>query len=292
VRVVNEPTAQPSMTQLWAGESGRRWSAAAHRLEAQLEPLGDLLLSHSELAPGEHVLDVGCGRGVTTRRAAELVGATGRVVGVDVSPTLIDDARSLSDAAHIEWLVADAQHAALGNEAFDVVISRFGAIFFDDPVAAYANLAAATAPGGRLCVLVWQRRDASDVLDRPLSIAVRVLRDAGREADPGDPSEGPYAYGDARYTRDVLRRAGWEDVTLAPHRRDLYLAGPASVEDAVDGLLAFGPVQRLVADAPEDVVSAVRAALVAELASDHDGTGVKLGSAVTVVRARRNAGKN
>ena len=124
------------------------------------------------------MLDVGCGRGATTRRAAEAVGPTREVLGLDVSDTLIDEAGRLApEDLAIRWMVSDAQRAELPPGHFDLVLSHFGVMFFDDPRVAFANLLAATAPGGRLCVAVRQTRDRSEILQRPLDVALEV---AGR----------------------------------------------------------------------------------------------------------------
>ena len=143
----------------WAGARAQAWASMADRLEAQIEPVSDLLFAAAQPVAGERVLDVGCGRGSTTQLAAGAVGPAGEVVGLDVAANLIEEAERLApDDAAIRWMVADAQRAELPPEHFDLVLSRFGVMFFDDPTAAFANLAGATAPGGRLCVAVWQTR--------------------------------------------------------------------------------------------------------------------------------------
>lgn len=272
----------------WAGERGRAWSSMADRLEAQIEPVSDLLFHAAQPVAGERVLDVGCGRGSTTRRVARAVGSAGEVVGLDVAANLIEEAGRLAvDAPGIRWMVADAQRAELPPAHFDLVLSRFGVMFFDDPRAAFANLAAATAPGGRLCVAVWQTRDRSEILQRPLDVAAEVAAGHGFPLELPPPDFGPCAYGEPVTMNEILAGSGWSDVRFAPHALDMYAGGPGSVADAVEVGLSIGALQMALADAPPEVVDGIRSALTADLATAHDGVGVKLTGAVAIVTATR-----
>ena len=272
----------------WAGDRSRLWAAKADRLEVQIEPISDLLFAAAQPVAGERVLDVGCGRGATTRRAAEAVGPSGEVVGLDVSATLIEEAgRIAAEDLGIRWMLADAQRAELPPARFDLVLSRFGVMFFDDPRLAFANLLAATAPGGRLCVAVWQTRDRSEILQRPLDVAAEI---AGRHGFPLEfppPDGGPFSFGEPATMTGVLTDAGWSEVRFDAHELDLYAGGPGSVADAVDLALAVGALQLALAKAPAEVVDAVREGLVADHAPAHDGVGVKLTAAVAIVTGIR-----
>jgi SAM-dependent methyltransferase len=274
----------------WSGEGGARWADVADRLEAQLAPVDDVLFAAAKLVPGEHVLDVGCGRGATTRHAAALVGSSGSATGIDVAAVLIEEAeRTAAAEERVTWLLADAQRAALPEASFDVVISRFGTIFFDDAIEAFANLLRATKPGGRLAIAVWQRRDLSPVLHHTLEIAIATARELGTELNPPDPAGGPNAYGNPAHMQAVLTAAGWHDVTFTPYELDMYLGGPASPEEATAANLRFGQLATLLADAPPDLVDAIRTAIVDDLRTRHDGVGVKLGAAIAVVTATRRS---
>jgi len=275
----------------WAGESGRLWAAVADRVESQLAPVSDVLFAAAELRPGERVLDVGCGRGSTTRRAVGIVGPTGSAAGIDIAVGLIDEARAIpvrpGAGAPIEWIVADAQTAALPSGAYDAVISRFGTLFFDDPVVAFGNLAACARSGGRLCVVVWQRRERSPIMQDALDIASAIAAAHGHPVDIGMPDEGPFAYGDAAYVRPILERAGWTGVEVTEHEVEMLLFGPGTVDEAVDAGLTFGPMEAALRDAPAGVVDEVRTALAEHLRPCHDGTGVRMTGAIAVVDAVR-----
>ncbi|MDZ4236127.1 MAG: class I SAM-dependent methyltransferase, partial [Dietzia sp.] len=128
------------MSDLWTPERVARWLQQSEGIERQLAPASAVLLDTAALQPGERLLDVGCGTGPTTRDAAAAVGPSGRVTGLDISADMIEAARSVSPES-IDWIVADVATWDPPPGAWDVVISRFGVMFFADPVTVFANLA-------------------------------------------------------------------------------------------------------------------------------------------------------
>jgi len=137
----------------WNGESGLRWIADPDRRDGVLQPVADALLEAAQLQGGERVLDVGCGCGATTLAAARAIAPNGEVVGADLSEPMIDVARRRAADAGVDnvaFVQADAQTHDFGAPTFDVVMSRFGTMFFADPAAAFANIASSMGPGGRL----------------------------------------------------------------------------------------------------------------------------------------------
>ncbi|MFT3854486.1 MAG: methyltransferase domain-containing protein [Ilumatobacteraceae bacterium] len=275
----------------WASDASRRWADHADRLEAMLIPIDDILLPAAAIGRGERAVDIGCGRGATTRAAASQAGPLGTATGIDISATLIAEAGAIPPppaAASIDWICADAAAHPFPPAAHDVAISRFGAIFFEHPVAAFANLAAAVRSGGRLAMAVWQRRDASEFQSLSIDIAVRVAAEHGVELRPAPPDAGPFAYGSDTHTRPILEAAGWIDVAVEPHELPLYVGGPGTTpEQAVKMGRETGPLGMLLRDAPIDVADAVAAALVEEMHARWVGTGVALTAAIAIVTARR-----
>jgi SAM-dependent methyltransferase len=283
----------------WDEERSRLWLETIDARERQLETISDALFEHAALAPGERVLDIGCGSGSTTARAAGLVAPevgghpaaleeTGRVVGVDVSPAMIAAARERYPRPAIEWLVADAQSYHFAASSFDVVISRFGTMFFADPAVALANLAVACRPGGRLTVTVWQRRSAIPYFAIPLAIVLETLDRAGaRHRPPPAEDAGPFSMSSEARVRELLTGAGWTNVACTADDRPVYLGGPGEPSHAVETAIRSHVVQDVLADQPSEVVDDVRSALLIMAQERHDGAGVPLHSGIWIVTAMR-----
>ena len=175
--------------------------------DAELRAHHEHLRAAYGIRPGDEVLDVGCGTGLTTREAAR-VAAPGNVVGVDVSERMLERARELTAAdglRNVRYEHGDAGVHRFESAAFDVAISRFGTMFFADPAAAFANLAAALRPGARLVLLVWQRREDNGwarAIDTALGDAVQ----------PPAPGVDPFSLGDADATGRILDGAGFDGI--------------------------------------------------------------------------------
>jgi SAM-dependent methyltransferase len=170
------------------------------------------------ISAGDEVVDVGCGTGLTTREAARAA-APGRVVGVDVSERMLERARQLTAAERLDnvrYELGDAQVHRFDPASFDVAISRFGTMFFSDPAAAFANIAAALRPEARLVMLVWQRHERNEwarAIDAALGAAVQ----------PPPPDADPFSLGDAEATARVLEGAGFDGVRFEEvHEPVLY----------------------------------------------------------------------
>jgi SAM-dependent methyltransferase len=274
----------------WDDAASERWLAQLDVREAPLAPVLDALFDRADLQRGETVLDVGCGAGPSTLEAARRV-SPGRVTGVDFSSGLIEAARSRAADLPIDWMVADAQTAEFARAAYDVVISRFGVMFFTDPERAFANLAGACRPDGRLVVAVWPIRGRSAFFARPLDVLSLTFQRLGIKARLPPDDRGPFALGDRDRTTRMLRAAGWVDVDISSDERPLYLGGPgATDEQAAHFCLSFGPVNIMLADQPEDVREAVRRDLLAALPDWRDDVGIGLPGGVMLVSARRGAG--
>ena len=271
----------------WNGDNGTRWVASADERDRILAPVADALFAAAALAPGSRILDVGCGCGVTSFRAAELVGPDGSVTGIDISETMLGVARARATVGvgHTATFVnADAQTYAFAPDSTDVVISRFGTMFFADPVAAFANIGGALAPGGRLAMATWQPLIANDWLTVPGAVLLN------HTTMPEQPATAPgmFAQSDPAVVQDVLASAGYTDVTLA-EARVVFMVG-ATVDDAVGYLGEAGPGRLLLETIPEGRArDAAIADVRAELAKHVTSAGVQLGGGIWLVTARRAA---
>ena len=283
--LVATDTANRAQRDQW-NEGQTRYDKRADRWEEVWAPFGEAMFEAARLQPGERVLDVGCGYGTTTIEAARRVQPGGRVVGVDIAAAMLAPARRrvvAVDLDNIELLEADAQVHAFGVESFDAVISRFGTMFFEDPEAAFANLARALRPGGRLAFVCWQHPLKSEWIAKALGAAVAAL---GQPPDLGAPgAPGPFAFGDGDRLRRLLTAGGFRDVTVDSVTKPQRIGDDA--DDAASFLMSIAEDMQVFADAPDDAVAAARDALRAGYAPYAHSQGVVLDGTAWLVSAHR-----
>jgi SAM-dependent methyltransferase len=243
------------------------WERDADRLDALSDAFGRPALDRLGLAPGERVLDLGCGPGTTAVALAAAVGPEGEVVALDVSPLMVEAAarRAASAgppaAAIVRTLVADVEHDEIGS-GLDAAYSRFGLMFFHDAPAAFARIAAALRPGGRLGTCAWAGLEANPWLVVPTLSALGPLEAVPTLPGPGEP--GPFSLADPERVADVLGGAGFVDVEVEVVEAT-QVVPEADAEAEIGGLLAAGPLaeayESAAAPARAEAVAAVREAL-------------------------------
>lgn len=263
----------------WNGQAGQTWVAAQQHLDAMLAPISRALLERADPRAGERVVDVGCGCGDTTLAVA----ARGAAVwGIDISEPMLAHARDrAADVDGVAFSRTDAATAAFTPD-HQLVISRFGVMFFADPRAAFTNIRTALAPGGRLCFVCWQ-----SPRDNPwVSIAGAAIRpflpEPAQAPDPREP--GPFAFAEQDYVHDILNRAGYREITVDPLNTNLHVAD--DVEGALDFMQQVGPLSRALADLDEQTAPRALDTVRQALASHATSAGLDLGAACWLVCAR------
>jgi SAM-dependent methyltransferase len=252
----------------WTDKAGSNWVKLQARTDAQLEPLGTAVIEALAPRPGERVLDIGCGAGQTLLQLSERVGATGGVVGVDVSEPMLTAAREgvrRAGVSNVELVFGNAATEPLPGP-FDVVFSRFGVMFFEDSVSAFRHLRASMRSGGRLGFVCWQALEKNPWVALPLRAVQAILPEQPLPAlmTPGCP--GPFYFSDPELVRRVLGEAGFEQIAIEAREFSVPLGGAKTLDEAVDFTLELGPTSRFVGDAPKDRVPELRAAVRAALA--------------------------
>lgn len=246
------------MIEYWNGREGAFWVAEAERFDSMLAPFGRLLLAAASLERGERVLDVGCGNGTVTLEAAHAVGPTGRVMGLDISAPMLARARQRASeqGIDIDFVQGDAQTTAF-DDARDVVVSRFGVMFFDDPEAAFANLATAVRPGGRLCFVCWQEMAVNEWIAVP---ATAIVAHVGIPELPEPGAPGPFAFADPARTSRLLESAGWSEVNVEAHQDRMRIG--QNPQDVVNFMFTNEMGRRLTdGKDPEAVKAGIEAAV-------------------------------
>ncbi len=263
----------------WNGPGGKMWLAAYERIQRGIADFGAVALEAANAQPGERAIDVGCGTGGTTAELARAVGATGQVLGVDISETLIAAARAQRlDNARFE--VADAATHAFAPGSFDLVFSRFGVMFFADPVAAFRNLRRAMRPFARLVFLCWRTPQENPWAAVPMRAAQPFLPPIER---PGPEDPGQYSFGDRARVERILTQAGFGTLSIEPV--DLMLTQGRDVPDVMERIGDFGPLARAFKDVPAEQVAKAKAAVAEALKPYATPDGVKLAGACWLVRA-------
>lgn len=266
----------------WNAVAGETWAAQQERLDRQIEPLGLEAMAALAPKPGERILDIGCGCGQTSLELAER-GAS--VQGVDISEPMLAVAkrRAAEAGADIAFLAADAQTQAFPQAAFDAAFSRFGVMFFGDPPAAFANIAKALKPGGRLAFVCWRPIAENAWMSAPFAAALPHVPQDALPPPPEPNAPGPFAFADPDRVRDILGQAGFTDIEIRPYDRKI---GGNDLETTVGLSLKVGPLGALLRDRPEltdTVVDAIREGLRPHCSDD----GVFLPSATWIVTAMR-----
>jgi SAM-dependent methyltransferase len=273
----------PSMQRdYWNSQVADEWVRNADAIDQMLVSLTDAAFEALALRAGERVLDIGCGSGATALKAAALVGGGGHVVGVDISQPLLGLARQRAEGrGNVAFIEADAGADSIPAGPFDAAFSRFGVMFFDEPVAAFSNIRGAMTASGRIVFACWRPFAENRWTAEPLAALTPLLKDPLTPADPNAP--GPFALSDPDKVRRILSEAGWRDVSVAPW--DGNVAIGADAEEAAAYLVKIGPCARAINEQNLDPVEAKR--LLLEFLARHEGAeGVALPAACWIVSAR------
>lgn len=274
---------QASQKEFWSGKVGTEWATHADRIDIMLRPMTEVALKLAAFRFGEHVLDIGCGAGATSVEIARAVRPGGSVLGVDLSPQLIEVAqeRAAAESLAAEFIEADAG-AAKFDRAFDAAFSRFGVMFFDDPAAAFAHLRSSMRDGGRMVFVCWRSLPENTWATQPIDAVKPLLNAPLPPFDPNAP--GPFSLSEANKIERVLGDARWRGVEITPWDGAIAVGGGGSVEDSADFLLRIGPCARALADGALDAALA-RRRLIEALAPLHTDRGVELTAACWIVKA-------
>ncbi|HEX8770682.1 MAG TPA: class I SAM-dependent methyltransferase [Acidimicrobiales bacterium] len=267
----------------WDGSEGDHWIEHEERYDAAGRRIWDCFLARNVIGELDDVLDIGCGTGHSTREAARRA-SSGSALGVDLSAKMLQRARERSEAegvTNVQFLQADAQVYPFTESSFDLAMSSFGVMFFGDPDAAFANIARAVRPGGRLALLVWRELPRNEWVSTFLQ-ALAVGRDLPM---PPPDAPTPFSLADTTRTTRILEGAGFASIEFDPIDEPLLFGRDT------DDAYAFVSTNGVVKGLTETLDDASRAQALANLRTalaDHESPeGVLLGTSAWLITARR-----
>jgi ubiquinone/menaquinone biosynthesis C-methylase UbiE len=267
----------------WNGPGGQHWTDRQQAQDILLAPVSDILIDRAKAKAGEHIIDVGCGCGAATFALAQKVGASGHILGIDISAPMLARARHLAPAGlPVDFVLADATVYPFDQASFDLLVSRFGVMFFAEPALSFANLHKALRPSGRLAFACWREPRDNPWLMMPLQAVYKHVPKLP-QLGPEDP--GPFAFASEERVDRILSEAGFSGVEL--HRYDLSLdvAIGRGLEAAVETALEIGPAARALDGQPPEVRSAATESIREALAPFARGQSVLLGASIWIVTA-------
>lgn len=270
----------------WNDTEGRRWLERHERIDQQIAPFGRRAMDRARIRAGERILDVGCGCGETTLDLAQRAGDTGFALGVDISALLIEAARKLaheSRVANVRFEAADAQTHPFPAGSFDLVFSRLGIMFFDDPEAAFRNLRGALRPGGRLAFVCWPAPRENLFVTIPKTAAARhiTLPTSGEPDAPG-----PFALADADRIGRILIRSSFTTIDI---ERVTEKVGGGSLDETTEMLLQLGPLGDMLDSLDTETRQAIRADIRSGLRPFETAGRVRFDATALLVTARSPA---
>lgn len=237
---------------LWNGTSGRAWVDTQQLLDQVLKPFEDLLVEAAFDGAGNRVLDVGCGTGATTLAIARLFGKQGQCTGIDVSAPMIEVARKRAEreGSGARYICADAQTHAFAPKSFDTIVSRFGVMFFDDPVRAFANLRQAASNNAGMKLVAWRSAEENPFMTTAERSAAPLLPDIpARQPD----APGQFAFADRNRVHHILDHGGWTNIDIQPI--DVDCSFPAT--DLTRYFTRLGPLGQVLGQVDDQTRSAV-----------------------------------
>ena len=268
----------------WNGPGGKRWSDRQAMQDILLVPVSQILIDRAQPKAGERVLDVGCGCGATTIALAERVAPSGFVLGIDVSEPMLSRGRELAPKSlPLAFVLADATVYPFDPKDFDLLVSRFGVMFFAEPSVSFANLRRAMRPDARVTFVCWRDPRENPWMTMPLKAVYEHVPKLP-QLGPEDPS--PFAFASEERVRRILGEAGYRDIALERCDLSIDIANGRGLEGALDTAMHVGPANRALEGHPPDVRVAATNSVRELLAPLVRGPSLPLLASIWVVTAR------
>lgn len=268
----------------WNGVAGRHWTERQSVQDILLSPVTEKLIARIDAQAGQRVLDIGCGTGAISIELARRVAPAGHVLGIDISVPMLERARQLTGKdLPADYVLADATVYPFDPASFDLMVSRFGVMFFADPVLSFRNLRSALRPDGRLVFACWREPRENGWMMTPL---MAVYKHVPKLPQLGPEEPGPFAFADDARVKRILSEAGFVDIAMEACPLSFDVAAGRGLEAAVQGALEIGPASRALEGHPPEVVAAAVQSIRETLTPFVQGQSVLLPGAIWLVTAR------
>jgi len=267
----------------WNGPGGQHWTDRQQTQDILLAPVSDILIDRAKAKAGERIVDVGCGCGATTIAFAQKVGPAGHVFGIDISAPMLARARQIAPAGiPVDFALADATVYPFVSGSFDLVVSRFGVMFFAKPAISFANMRTALRPSGRLTFACWREPRDNPWLMAPLQAVYKHVPKLP-QLGPEDP--GPFSFASEQRVIRILSEAGFSGIEMEPCNLSLDVAVGRGLDAAVETALEIGPASRALEGQPPEVRAAAANSIREALGPFASGNAVPLAASIWIVTA-------
>jgi len=268
----------------WNGPGGQHWADRQQTQDIVLAPVSEALIDRAGARPGERIADIGCGCGATTIAFAQTVGPAGHVTGIDISAPMLTRARQLAPAGlPVDFVLADATVYPFIPQNFDLLVSRFGVMFFAEPALSFANMRRALRPSGRLAFACWREPRENPFFMAPLQAVYKHVPKLP-QLGPEDP--GPFSFASEARVNRILREAGFTGIAMEPCDLSLDIAVGRGLDAAVEAALEIGPAARALAEQPPEIRAAATNSIREALAPYARGQAVPLAASIWIVTAQ------
>jgi ubiquinone/menaquinone biosynthesis C-methylase UbiE len=264
--------------------AGQHWTDRQQAQDAILAPVSDILIERAKARAGEWIVDVGCGCGATTIALAQKVGPTGHVLGIDISAPMLARARQIAPAGlPADFVLGDATIYPFQPARFDLLVSRFGVMFFAEPALSFANMRRALRPSARMAFACWREPRENPWMMAPLQAAYQHVPKLP-QLGPDDP--GPFSFASEQRVTSILGEAGFRGIEMEPCNLSLDIAVGHGLDAAVEGALEIGPAARALEGQPPDMRAAAANSIREALAPFAREQAVLLAASIWIVTAR------
>jgi SAM-dependent methyltransferase len=268
----------------WNGPNGQRWTDRQAEQDVLLAPVSKALIDRAAAKAGDRIPDVGCGCGSTSIALAEQVAPSGFVLGIDISGPMLARARELAPkGAPVDFALADATVYPFDPESFDLLVSRFGVMFFAEPAVSFANLRRALRPSGRVAFACWREPRENPWMMAPLQA---IYQHVPKLPPQGPEDPGPFAFASEARVNRILGEAGYKSIEMEPVALSLDIAIGRGLDAAVQAAMQIGPGSRALDGHPPETRAAAAKSVREMLAPYLRGQSVALAGSIWIVTAR------